>query len=518
MKTRDYLKLRFENGDFPTQDDFYELFDTLFSKLEDNNISIYALSNKILRKEEFVHHPDHDLEIHSNITSGLPYKYIKWTINNSNNEYVYYGPTIILNTSNFEYGYYNLLVEVFNNQDVPILSINKPNYISISINKVIFVVAEGQVPITNASVTFNGETKAVNLQGIAEFFGIIVGQEYPYSVTANLRPPVNDTVTINQLPQTVEVFMSPINVNSIDFQINDTNGAGIDSVNININGIGNETTDQNGTAIFTDVTPGTYNYTIEKTNYNTAVGQITVIDENVSETVVLESNLNQITQFRFLVANNNLLSNDITGTINQATGAISVTVPSGTDVTALIPTITINGDSVSPLSEVAQDFSNPVTYTVTPESGDTKVYSVTVQIESLGEHIIYGYRTLLQGQLDENALEFADIVTGVQEPNQVQELFTNSPSSIRLEFAVEYPSIGQFESVHFYFLAQETIQEYLYFDFDGALSPGAKPIGSAGDIIIVGDPIPVTVNGTNYNLYRLVLGFKDNYEFYYTNI
>lgn len=58
--------------------------------------------------------------------------------------------------------------------------------------------------------------------------------------------------------------------------------------------------------------------------------------------------------------------------------SIAVTVPSGTDVTALAPTIMITGASVSPASGVAQNFTNPVTYTVTAGDGSTHDYVVTV--------------------------------------------------------------------------------------------------------------------------------------------
>jgi hypothetical protein len=57
---------------------------------------------------------------------------------------------------------------------------------------------------------------------------------------------------------------------------------------------------------------------------------------------------------------------------------ISLVVPNGTDLTALIPTITITGVSVSPGSLVPNDFTNPATYTVTAADNTTKQYTVTV--------------------------------------------------------------------------------------------------------------------------------------------
>ena len=60
---------------------------------------------------------------------------------------------------------------------------------------------------------------------------------------------------------------------------------------------------------------------------------------------------------------------------------ISVVMPAGTDVTNLVPTITVSaGATVSPASGVATDFTNPVTYTVTSSNGapDSQDYHITV--------------------------------------------------------------------------------------------------------------------------------------------
>ena len=66
-------------------------------------------------------------------------------------------------------------------------------------------------------------------------------------------------------------------------------------------------------------------------------------------------------------------------TISQSNGTISLKVPSGTDLTALVPTIiATNGANVSPISGTAEDFTNPVTYTLTTVGSGTNSYIVTV--------------------------------------------------------------------------------------------------------------------------------------------
>jgi len=67
-----------------------------------------------------------------------------------------------------------------------------------------------------------------------------------------------------------------------------------------------------------------------------------------------------------------------TGVINESAKTIDISVPFGTNITSLTPTITFTGVSVSPLSGVAQNFTNPVTYTVTAEDASIQAYVVTV--------------------------------------------------------------------------------------------------------------------------------------------
>lgn len=67
------------------------------------------------------------------------------------------------------------------------------------------------------------------------------------------------------------------------------------------------------------------------------------------------------------------------GTIDQVAGTINISVPMGTDLTALVPSIDITGQYVDPASGIAQNFSAPVTYTAyAPVTFEAKTYLVTV--------------------------------------------------------------------------------------------------------------------------------------------
>jgi len=70
------------------------------------------------------------------------------------------------------------------------------------------------------------------------------------------------------------------------------------------------------------------------------------------------------------------------GTINNTNHTITLSVPNGTNVTSLSPTIAVStGATISPLSGAPQDFTNPVVYTVTAQdTATTQNYTVTVTI------------------------------------------------------------------------------------------------------------------------------------------
>ncbi|MES1982536.1 MAG: ice-binding family protein [Pseudomonadota bacterium] len=76
--------------------------------------------------------------------------------------------------------------------------------------------------------------------------------------------------------------------------------------------------------------------------------------------------------------------NGVAGTINQTDRVIAVPLPAGTDRTALAPTFTTLGASVmvgttpQVSGTTANNFTSPVTYTVTAANGATADYTVTV--------------------------------------------------------------------------------------------------------------------------------------------
>jgi hypothetical protein len=94
------------------------------------------------------------------------------------------------------------------------------------------------------------------------------------------------------------------------------------------------------------------------------------------------------------------------GVVHEASHTVTVTVPYGTDLTALEPTITHTGARMSPASGTAQDFSSSVTYTVTAEDGSTQKYTATVTVAAASAKQITDFcifNPYMFGTIDETA-------------------------------------------------------------------------------------------------------------------
>jgi outer membrane protein assembly factor BamB len=105
----------------------------------------------------------------------------------------------------------------------------------------------------------------------------------------------------------------------------------------------------------------------------------------------------------------NGLTPAVAATVDATTKTITATLPVGTDVTKLVPTMAVSPKAtVSPASGVAQDFSKTVTYTVTAEDGSTQAYSTTITVEKPVNN-----GTVYVGNLD-GVLVAVDALTGAK--------------------------------------------------------------------------------------------------------
>ena len=111
----------------------------------------------------------------------------------------------------------------------------------------------------------------------------------------------------------------------------------------------------------------------------------------------VKSSENQILSFYFITP-------AATGIIDDGAKTIMVSVPNGTDLTALIPTILVSEKAmISPESGVATNFTNPVKYTVTAEDGSIAEYTVMLACAKSSEKKIlsFDFLALSMGEIDE---------------------------------------------------------------------------------------------------------------------
>lgn len=87
----------------------------------------------------------------------------------------------------------------------------------------------------------------------------------------------------------------------------------------------------------------------------------------------------------------------VSGIINEASKTIDITLPNGTDVTALVATFATNGSNVK-VGTVVQtstvtpnNFTAPVSYIVTAADGTIATYAVTVRVAAISEHSLTSY-------------------------------------------------------------------------------------------------------------------------------
>lgn len=148
-----------------------------------------------------------------------------------------------------------------------------------------------------------------------------------------------------------------------------------------------------------------------------------------------KSPLNKITKF-----NISSLSPTVSGTIDEANFAITLDVPSGTDITNLTPEITVSEKAiVAPASGVAQDFTNAVLYTVTAENGTVAEYTVSVNVLMSSDAQIVSFifkelTTELEATVDEGN---KTITAVVPRSNDITKL---TPTIIISDFATASPA------------------------------------------------------------------------------
>ena len=99
-------------------------------------------------------------------------------------------------------------------------------------------------------------------------------------------------------------------------------------------------------------------------------------DDPEPDPIVVISAGKQITSFK-------IVTPAVTGVIDTTNKTIAISVPANTNVTGLVTDISIaSGHTISPASGAAQNFTNPVVYSVKRPNGQTTTWTVTATVAS----------------------------------------------------------------------------------------------------------------------------------------
>ena len=129
---------------------------------------------------------------------------------------------------------------------------------------------------------------------------------------------------------------------------------------------------------------------------------VTVIESAPEEEPVLSSE-KQLIGFRFTGIENNGVTVDIPGEIDELGKTIALEMPSGTEINALEPNLEIPDMAVYEPTGL-QDFSTPINYTITAEDGTSSTYLVTIDVALSQKEILL----LISAANPENTLDWKE--------------------------------------------------------------------------------------------------------------
>ncbi len=134
----------------------------------------------------------------------------------------------------------------------------------------------------------------------------------------------------------------------------------------------------------------------------------------------------------------------VTATVNESAKTIAVTVPNGTNVTALVATFAITGGSVKvgataqTSGVTANDFTAPVAYVITAADGSTSTYTVTTTVASASAKSISAFSLGgAAGTINEVAKTIAVSVPNGTAVNALIATFSTTGASVKVGATVQ---------------------------------------------------------------------------------
>jgi len=221
--------------------------------------------------------------------------------------------------------------------------------------------------------------------------------------------------------------------------------------------------------------------------YTVAAGDSTIATYTVTVTVAAVS-AKAITAYSLA---------GVAGTINETAKTIAVTMPTGTNVSALVATFTTTGTSVK-VGAVAQtsgttakNFTSPVTYTVTAADNSTVTYTVTVTVAANSAKAITAYSLAgVTGIVNETAKTIAVSMANGTNVAALTASFTTSGTGVKVGTTpqVSGTTPNNFTAPVAYIVtaADATTETYtVTVTLAPAIGPGPVLLGAAGNYVIL---------------------------------
>ncbi|MDD2915209.1 MAG: ice-binding family protein [Gallionella sp.] len=203
----------------------------------------------------------------------------------------------------------------------------------------------------------------------------------------------------------------------------------------------------------------------------------------------------------------------VTGTIDEAAKAISVSMPYGTSVTALIATFTSTGASVKVGAKTQisgttpNDFTAPVAYIITGADGSTVSYTVTVSIALNSAKAITAYSLAgVTGVIDEAAKTISVSMPTGTNLTALVATFTSTGANVKVGVATQISgtTANDFNSPVAYIVtaADSTTLTYTVsvttpVAVAAARGPAPVPLGLAGNFVILAKTAVSTTGTTS---------------------
>jgi Leucine-rich repeat (LRR) protein len=246
------------------------------------------------------------------------------------------------------------------NSSFPDLTLETETFAYIEHTLTFNVTDDSSNAIKGATISIEGKIdKTTNTNGKAAFE--LLNGKYNYTINAAGYEDATGSVLIDSANTTEYVALTDATYN-LSFNISDENSNKIDGATINIEGVGDKTTDTTGTAVF-NLPNDNYNYTVTAAGYEDTTGSVLIDCAGTTENVTLTE-----TTFN--------LSFEVTNNSSEPIKGATVSITDKNDKTT-----DSNGEAVFELPDGNYE------YTITATGYEDTTGTVAVDSENITEEV-----------------------------------------------------------------------------------------------------------------------------------